>query len=83
LQGTANTAQNITNLMILARDDEVSEAIVFALSFISFGIILFYVLYEVFQPLLKFEKYNEATRLEYYRRYNREEYLRMKPEVPA
>lgn len=60
-----------------------SEYIVFIFSFASFALILFYVLYEVFQPLLKHEKYNLATRLEYYRRYNREEYLKMKPEEPV
>lgn len=69
--------------MLLAQNDEISEYIVFGLSFLSFAIIVFYVLYEVFQPLLKFEQYNRATRLEYYRRYNREEYLRNKPEEPV
>ena len=59
-----------------------SEYIVFILSFTSLAIIVFYVLYEIYQPLYKQEQYNKATRLEYYRRYNREEYMRMKPEEP-
>jgi hypothetical protein len=41
--------------MLIAQNDEVSEYIVFGFSFTSFAIILFYVLYEVFQPLWKHE----------------------------
>ncbi len=44
--------------MLLAQNDEVSEYIVFILSFTSLAIIVFYVLYEIFQPLYKQEQYN-------------------------
>ena len=51
-------AINMTALMISAQNDTISENIVIVLSFISLTIIIAYVLYEVFQPLLKFELYN-------------------------
>jgi hypothetical protein len=60
-----------------------SEWIVFGLSIASLAIIVFYVLYEVLQPLFNRQKYRQQTYLEYVRRYNREEYERIKPKDVA
>jgi hypothetical protein len=49
----------------------------------SLFIIVCVVLYEVFQPLLNFEKYNHLTKMEYYKRYNREEYEKIKPKTES
>ena len=67
-------AKNMTALMIQATNDATSEQIVIVLSFTCLFIIVAYVLYEVFQPLFKFEVYNQRTKAEYARRYNYEEY---------
>jgi len=70
----------MTALMQEVNNDPVSESIVFGFSIASFLIIVCVVIYEVFQPLLNFEKYNKLTKMEYYKRYNREEYERLKAE---
>jgi hypothetical protein len=49
----------------------------------SLFLIVCVVLYEVFQPLLNFEKYNHLTKMEYYKRYNREEYEKVKPKTDS
>ena len=62
-----------------ASELEVSEWIVFGFSITAFVLILSVVLYEVIQPLMNDETWRGLTLLEYYRRYNREEYDKLKP----
>lgn len=64
-----------------ASEQEVTDWIVFGLSIASFVIIMFYVGYETLYPLVNHEELQHRTWLEYTRRYNREEYERLKPKL--
>jgi hypothetical protein len=59
----------------------VTEWIVFGFSLASFALIVFYVFYESLYPLIKHEDWRERTLIEYTRRYNREEYDKIRPDL--
>ena len=64
-----------------ASELETTEWIVFGFSIAAFVIIVLVVLHEVIQPLMLEEDWRALTLLEYFRRYNREEYEKLKPKL--
>jgi hypothetical protein len=64
-------------------EKNITEGFVFGLSFASFAIIVLYALYELLYPCLNRERLKLQTRLDYTRRYNREEHDLIKPYIAA
>ncbi|TNV84749.1 hypothetical protein FGO68_gene4038 [Halteria grandinella] len=74
---------NITSGKYLqtASEEQVSEWIVFGFSIASFALILIIVLYELLYPLYMRREWREKTLIEYTKRYNREEYDKIRPDL--
>lgn len=64
-----------------AQELETTEWIVFGFSLASFALIMIIVIYEIVYPLYMKREWREKTLIEYTRRYNREEYDRIRPDL--